>query len=419
MKNKKPRVLMFGWEFPPRSTGGLGTACYGLTKGLLEHGVQITLVLPHDVTAPNANMMKIISTGSIKVREVKSMITPYMSYEEYDEKARMFKLQRGKKNLAHKIRIAKSPSSQMYGKNLLEEVNRYAEIAADIARNEDFDVIHCHDWMTFMAGIKAKEATKKPLVVHVHSTEFDRTGGHGVNQQVYDVEKYGMQYAAYVIAVSNFTKGMISEHYGIQSEKIFVVHNAVDNESRQEEYSAPELKKSKKIVLFLGRITLQKGPDYFIQAAKKALEFMPDLMFVIAGNGDMQRFVIEKAAELGIADKIIFTGFVSGQDVDRIYKMADVYIMPSVSEPFGITALEAMKNGIPTIISKQSGVSEVIGHCLKVDFWDINQLANKMVCALKYNELKECLGENGYNEARKFSWYVPAKKCLDVYEKII
>lgn len=237
-----------------------------------------------------------------------------------------------------------------------------------------------------------------------------------MNRQVYEAEKRGLHFADYIVAVSNYTKGKIVSHYGIAPQKVFVVHNAVekDVEPSVEEFG---IKKHNKVVLFLGRITLQKGPDYFIYAARKVLEKEPEARFVMAGTGDMEPFIMDKAAEMGMADKILFTGFLSGNDVNRIYRMADVYVMPSVSEPFGITALEAMKNSTPVILSKNSGVSEIVSHCLKVDFWDINQLANKIIGVLRYKELKSTLAENAESEVGRISWESPASKCIEIYRR--
>jgi len=392
------KVLMFGWEFPPLSSGGLGTACYGLTKSLSRKRVQITFVLPYS-TDIDVDFLKLIPAGNIKIRKVPTILQPYMTSKEY------------------KSQLAKKQAPSMYGMSLFDEVNRYTLAAEKIAEEEDFDVIHCHDWMTFGAGIRAKRKKNKPLVLHIHSTELDRTGGHQVNQHVYDLERQGMHKADKVIAVSNFTKNKIMDQYSIPSEKIRVVHNAVDFSQHyyDEEFG---LKKTDKIVLFLGRVTLQKGPDCFVYAAKKVLEHEKNVKFLIAGTGDMEPFVIEKAAELGIADKVLFAGFLNPDDVEKAYKMADVYVMPSVSEPFGITALEAMKFKTPSIVSKQSGVSEVIRHCLKADFWDINELSNKIIALLRYNPLHETLKESGYSEVKKFSWDVPAQKCINVYNEL-
>jgi len=391
---------MFGWEFPPLSSGGLGTACYGLTKSLSKKGVQITFVLPYSFDADNADFVKLVSAGNVKIKKIASALQPYMSSQEY------------------KNSMGKKPQPRIYGSTLLDEVYRYTIAAEKIAEEEDFDVIHCHDWMTFGAGIRAKKKKSKPLVLHVHSTELDRTGGHQANQHVYDLEREGMHQADKIIAVSNFTKNKIMGHYDVPSGKIRVVHNAVDFSQHYYDKSF-EIKKTDKVVLFLGRLTLQKGPDYFVYAAKQVLEHEKNVKFIVAGTGDMEPFVIEKAAELGIADKVLFSGFLNQDDVERAYKMADVYVMPSVSEPFGITALEAMKNKTPSIVSKQSGVSEVVRHCLKVDFWDVNEISNKIISLLRYNSLHETMKENGYFEVKKFSWDVPAEKCIDVYNELI
>lgn len=392
-------VLMFGWEFPPDSAGGLGTACYGITQGLNEQGINVTLVLPRQ-SSTNHDFVKIVSTDNttLKIRGVNSLLLPYMTMEEYHEKILSMR-EKGIENL--------------YGKNLFDEVYKYGRKAALIAAQEPHDVIHAHEWLTFQAGIEARKISGKPLIVHVHATEFDRTGGNGVNQYVYDLEKKGMQEADLVIAVSNYTKSLIVKHYDIAAEKIKVVHNAVE----QKIYN-PIVKRGK-TVLFLGRITLQKGPDYFLYAAKRVSEYEPDARFIMAGNGDMFPYIIEKSAELGIGDKVLFTGFVRPNETSNAYKMADVFVMPSVSEPFGITALEAQMQGVPVIISKQSGVSEVINHCIKVDFWDVNQLANKIIGILRYKEAGELLSTNGMYEVKKITWENSAGQIANIYRDIV
>ena len=394
------KVLMFGWEFPPFSSGGLGTACYGLTKSLSKKGIEITFVLPYSAEISDAEFLKIVPAGNIKIRKITSVLQPYMSSQDY-------------KNI-----VRKKSSPKIYGSSLFDEVYRYTLAAEKIAEEEEFDIIHCHDWMTFGAGIKAKQKKQKPLVLHVHATEHDRTGGHKVNQYVYDMERHGMHNSDKIIAVSNMTKNKIVENYGINPERISVVHNAVDFSQHYFDENF-EIKKNDKVVLFLGRITLQKGPDYFIYSAKKVLEQEKNVKFIIAGSGDMEPFIIEKVAELGISDRVLFAGFLNQDDVERAYKMADIYVMPSVSEPFGITTLEALKNKTPAIVSKQSGVSEVIRHCLKVDFWDVDEISNKIIALLRYKPLHETLKENGYFEVKKFNWDVPAEKCIQVYNELI
>ncbi len=392
------KVLMFGWEFPPISSGGLGTACHGLVKGLSRKNIEVTLVLPDYPEGKKGNV-KIISASTIKIRKIKSILMPYLTSKSYSE-------------------TRQKSGSKIYGKTLFQEVNRYAEAAKRIAMEEDFDIIHCHDWMTFKAGINAKKIKKKPMVAHVHATEFDRTGGNGINGYVYKIEKEGMDFADSIAAVSNYTKNKIMANYGIPSGKINVIHNAVEFEHRIGNKGFG-IKKSRKVVLFLGRLTLQKGPDYFIYAAKKVLEHEKDAIFVIAGNGDMEHFIINKVAEMGISDKVLFSGFLQGEDLEMAYKMADVYVMTSVSEPFGITPLEAMSNNVPVIISRNSGVSEVVRHCLLVDFWDIEDISSKIISVLRYSPLHESLRENGNNEIKKLGWDIPAQKCIDVYNKVM
>ena len=398
------RVLMFGWEFPPMNTGGLGTACYGLTKGLAQNGVNITLVLPQthgESDKAGMGFLKIrnANVASLKIKSVKSAMVPYMNPQDYEQSM-----------LRMKGRIP------IYGSNLFDEVERFAAQAEIIAKEEQFDVIHAHDWMTYKAGMAAKRVSGKPLVVHVHATEYDRTGGLGANEHVYHIEKEGMQQADAVIAVSGYTKQKIMENYGIPESKIKVVHNAVDKDDIP---SIVVHKPAIKTVLYLGRITLQKGPDYFIAAAKKALEADPNIRFIIAGSGDMEPRIIEQVASLGIAQNVLFAGFLTDKEIHRAYRMADLYVMPSVSEPFGITPLESVMNNTPVIVSKQSGVKEVLKHSLQVDFWDINQMANKMVAVLRYKELHSELQRNSYDEASKLSWSRSAQRCIDVYKSVL
>ena len=398
------RVLMFGWEFPPFSKGGLGTACHGLVKGLSHNGVNILLVLPSyngESQISNLNIISADKLHNIEIRRIKSLLTPYITSGEY---------------LA-RYHAGNHKNAGIYGRNLFEEVERFSAAAEEIAKSEDFDVIHAHDWLTYEAGIAAKKISKKPLIVHVHATEFDRSGDNP-NPHVYWVEKYGMEQADAIIAVSDYTKRKIVHHYGIAPGKITVVHNSVEHKPAIS-YAPSKLRETDKIVLFLGRITLQKGPDYFLYAANMVAKRFPNVKFLLAGTGDMEPFIIEKAVEMGLMDRVLFTGFLTGPDIDKAYRMADLYVMPSVSEPFGIAALEAMSNGTPVLISRQSGVSEVIRNCLKADFWDVHDIAGKMISVLEHPALKETMQEEGGREVLKFSWNDSSRKCQEVYAKVM
>ncbi len=416
---------MFGWEFPPFNSGGLGVACEGLVKALSKEGLEVLFILPKKLDcrsdfcqflfAEEFSAPQKIGAGKIKgveTRLVNSLLTPYVTSDSYAEIYRELV----------SARAGGGASPLIYGSDLLGEVMRYAGHAKKIAALEDFDVIHCHDWLCYPAGLAARKISGKPLVVHIHATEFDRTGGHGVNSEVYRIEKAGFEEADLIVAVSRFTKDAVVRHYGISPDKIRVVHNAVDCDELGGDLAGEVcgLKKAgKKIVLFLGRITLQKGPDYFLAAAKKVLEVDPNVIFVVAGSGDMEIKMIEMAADFGIADKVLFAGFLRGKERRQIYQMADLYVLPSVSEPFGITPLESLAAGTPVLISRQSGVSEIISHCLRVDFWDIGEMANKIIAVLNHPELKETLSRHGLEEVGTISWRDAGKKCREIYEELL
>ena len=430
------RVFMLGWEFPPFISGGLGTACYGLTKAMDQLGIRVTFVLPKVVEGKYATHVKLLNPLSqkslpsfqskefknVKFHKIQSSLLPYSTPEDYQQKIK--EVLRLKKEVnSGDITSASQPlrgqfiggvdySGDMYG-----EVHRYAAVAVELAQKEHFDIVHAHDWMTYPAAVAVAGISGKPLVVHIHSTEFDRSGEH-VNQMIYDIERKGMEQADKVIAVSNFTRNIIINRYGISGEKVEVVYNGVE----QNNVSAPaeiHIDKNEKIVLFLGRITMQKGPEYFLGAAKKVLEVMDNVKFVMAGSGDLMHRAIEMTAELDIGHRVIFTGFLRGDDVQKIYKMADLYVMPSVSEPFGIAPLEALNHDVPVIISKQSGVSEVLNHVLKVDFWDVNEIANKIIAVLKYPPLGITLRHHGNFEVRRLRWMDSATKCARIYKEML
>ena len=419
------RTFMLGWEFPPYISGGLGTACYGLTKAMDKLGVEVMFVLPRaDITHP-ASPVRILGAEkpeaamsgrftNVRFRMISSTLRPYATTSSHREQISNWASQQ--KTVQNGVNPFNISIPDNYDGDMFSAVTRYAEKATGVAASENFDVVHAHDWMTYPAGEAVSWQSHKPLIVHVHSTEFDRSGEH-VNQAVYDIERMGMHAAAKVIAVSNLTKETIVKHYGILPAKVEVVYNAVEHNGDNVCHIPPE--KKDKIVLFLGRITMQKGPEYFLAAAKKVLEEINDVKFIMAGNGDMMHKIIEMAAQMGIGNKVLFTGFLNSEDVDRAYKMADLYVMPSVSEPFGIASLEAMNRNVPVLVSKQSGVAEVVTHALKVDFWDINEMANKMIAVLKRPPLQKTLRTNGFREARKLTWEDSAKKIMKIYDEVI
>ena len=381
------RVLMFGWEFPPHIAGGLGTACYGMTRGLARNDVDVTFVVPHAYGDEDQRFTHVLnasdvealygSTGSgaddilekMSFIHIDSNMVPYISPEEYEQ---------------------------------------YQE--------GQFDVIHAHDWLTYYAGIAAKRVSGKPLVVHMHATEYDRSG-ENVNTQVYAIERAGMHAADRVIAVSNLTRNIVINRYGVPADKVVTVHNAVRFAGGH--CKMPERGVDDKIVTFLGRITYQKGPDYFVEAAAKVLKKVPNVRFVMAGSGDMMNHVIRRVARLGIADRFHFTGFLRGEDVHKMFQLSDVYVMPSVSEPFGISPLEAMRSNVPVIISKQSGVAEVLDYAVKVDYWDVDALADAIYGLIQYPALAGMFASKGLEEVTNLKWNDAAAKIKTVYEAVI
>lgn len=472
---------MFGWEFPPHISGGLGTACHGLTRGLAQHGVEVLFVVPRAFGDEDTRFASVIGANDVKVlqeaREVvraaaggtrtsrrlhggrtaivdeawtrisdlvktlaiESPLTPYLTELEYLQRLEHLEesgsTQRaealgmleellrvpatgdaGEEIVQRLLRSGRLPFFGGYGPTLMAEVARFAVVAAQVAREHEFDVVHCHDWMTLPAGLAASRASGKPLVFHVHACEYDRSGEH-VNVRVRAIEQLGLESADLVVCVSHYTAGVLQKRYRIDPAKIRVVHNAVTHKEQVDllhvEKAIPE-----PIVLFLGRVTFQKGPDYFLAAAARVIRIEPDVKFVMSGSGDMLPVMIERAAQLGLARYVHFTGFLKGEDVERMYAMADIYVMPSVSEPFGITPLEAMALDTPVIVSRQSGVSEVLRNALKVDFWDVDDIANKILALLRYPALVEQLTVEGRDEIRLMRWEHPAAHLLEVYREL-
>ena len=408
-------VLMFGWEYPPHNSGGLGVACQGMCEALVNDGHKVTFVLPKFIEikegivplvfADSASHKHIDEWGLSIIRQIQN---PYTSPDEYKKLLKIYYNYFGE--------------DAPYPDSLIERVDLYSAKAYGLSKDyKNVDIIHAHDWLSFGAGIAAKRATGKPLVVHIHATEYDRSPGGSINTEIYKREKAGLEVADKIIAVSEFTKNTITKHYGITPDKILVVHNGVVSKISTKKLSDDLLtikESGNAIVLSLGRITLQKGIDYFMHMARIVLDHMPKTFFVVAGSGDMERQIIELGAELGISHNVLFTGFVRGDTIDSLYRTADVFIMPSVSEPFGIAPLEAMDQGTPVIISKQSGVSEVASHTLKVDFWDVEDMANKVIAILAYPALKNTLSTEGGKQVKTLNWGTAAKKLASIYNEL-
>lgn len=462
------KVLMLGWEFPPHISGGLGTACAGLTHALEQEQVDVLFVVPKLHGGERAEKTSFIDASSIPIRqkkfivkeafgvsrteidvssppadklhsgtrttlEVSSFLMPYTTPDDYgtgnlQQWNYSFTTDGANPTQTEKLtsetftrtqtKYAKQPFqfSGSYGSKLLEEVTRYAQVAAEIARRNSFDVIHAHDWMTYKAGIAAKKVSGKPLIVHVHATEIDRSGIN-VNNEIFQIEKEGLIHADKVVAVSQWTKNILIKHYQITEEKIEVVHNGI-NPKTSADVGATTPPFGSQIVTFLGRITHQKGPMYFVEAARKVHEQFPDVHFVVAGAGDQLPAMIERIAQLRMSNNFHFTGFLKGDDIDRIWAMSTVYVMPSVSEPFGIAPLEAMQAGVPVILSKQAGVGEVMPDAIKVDFWDTEAFAEAIGNLLRFRSLVNTLKKNGSEEIKKITWNKAAKKLTTLYYEL-
>lgn len=458
------RVLMFGWEFPPRISGGLGTACFGLSQSLVQEGVKLHFVVPklhgnepggrvHLINASKVNLPGIsfsqnhsISNGAsatlkrtppsaagknlqnaaVNYLEVSASLDPYSldtTPKQYGLEVWNYELSSGDDPLItdpSRTFNRSNPTSNTYaftgtyGPRLFEEVKLYSKVGGQLGRRYKHDVIHAHDWMTYPAGIAAKKESGKPLVVHVHATEIDRSGNAEGN--VYTLEKQGMEEADSIVAVSHWTKNVIINHYGIAPEKIMVIHNGIlpktDNTLSETDFIGTH------VVTFLGRITHQKGPRYFIEAARSVLEKFPQAHFIVAGSGDLLPQTIERVAQLKISKNFHFTGFLDTDWIAKIWAMSDVYVMPSVSEPFGITPLEAAQAGVPVIVSNQSGVSEVLPHALKVNFWDTDALADAICSVLKHKSLSLMLRTKGAKEIERLTWSTAAHQLKKLYHEL-
>jgi len=381
------RVLMLGWELPPLISGGLGTACYGLLKALRREEIDVTFVVPRAVQGLGYDSANIV--GALETIQASKMVSSLLPY-------------------------ASSYGGNLYSENILEEAARFAEVAGRIVQEQAFDIIHAHDWTTYRAGVLAREAVGKPLVVHVHSIEHDRALG-SPNPQVCALEREGLLATDRIIAVSRYTRQRIAENYRIDPTKMEVIHNGIDEDAYLSTRLGPSEHRPK-IILFVGRLTAQKGPQYFLLAAKRVLESDPDLRFFIVGDGDMRSHLEKMAEELGIADNVRFLGFLSQFDLNRVYTLASVCVMTSVSEPFGLVALEAMRRRIPVIVPRQAGVTEAVRHCLRVDYWDIDDIAAKILAVVSNDSLAEEFARKATQEVSKLTWKQAAKKLIHVYD---
>jgi glycosyltransferase involved in cell wall biosynthesis len=423
---------MFGWEFPPHISGGLGTASYGLTKGMTTlDDLEVIFVVPKSWGDEDQSVVRLIGANKVPVSfkqiyykgarrpiekiEISSKIIPYTDPEDF------WKITRSH-SIEHRLFVQTNRKGMIdfsgrYDGNLLDEIYKYSIVASVIAEENEFDIIHAHDWLAYPAGMAASEVSGKPLVIHVHATDFDRSGGN-VNPDVYRIEKAGMDAASKIITVSNLTRDIVINKYNIHPDKVETVYNAVEPVNFTEDVAVNK-GFDDKVVTFLGRITLQKGPEYFIEAAYKVLKVMDNVRFVMAGSGDMMERMMRRAASLKITDRFHFTGFLRGKDVFTMLTMSDVYIMPSVSEPFGISPLEAMQSNVPVIISKQSGVAEILTHAVKTDFWDIDAMADAIYGILNYPALSNMFIRNGKEEVIRLKWDNSARHVRDIYERVI
>ena len=419
---------MFGWEFPPHILGGLGTASYGLTKGIFENGdMDITFVIPKPMGDEEKTFAKIIGASNTPVawRDVSwdyvqqrqgHVMDPQTYFDLRDHIYADF-------NYLNVNDLGCIEFSGKYPQNLMEEINNYSIVAGVIARTAQFDVIHSHDWLTYPAGIHAKHVSGKPLVIHVHATDFDRSRGH-VNPTVYSIEKDGMDNADCIMCVSELTRQTVINHYHQDPAKCITMHNAVYPLSQEILDMVAERRKARtnrkeKVVTFLGRITMQKGPEYFVEAAALVLKRTRNIRFCMAGSGDMMNDMINMAAARGIADRFHFPGFMRGKQVYEAFADSDVYVMPSVSEPFGISPLEAMQCEVPSIISKQSGCAEILDKCIKTDYWDINAMADAMYSLCTNESLHQYLKVEGKNEVDQITWEKVGERIYNVYSRLV
>ncbi len=443
------KVLMFGWEFPPHISGGLGTACFGITESLVKSNIEVLFVIPKADAETRKNHLEIINASNVVIPiaadEVNRSVHPFttttrkskksvsklttlcissalMPYTAPDVLGGSINLLKWNYQLPQPSVVREATKvgvrfqfSGTYGPSLMKEAEAFALTAVEIAKHREFDVIHAHDWLTYAAGMAAKKISGKPFVAHVHATEYDRAG-ENIDANIYKIEREGMEAADLVIAVSQWTKNIITTRYHIPAGKVRVVHNGILSHKKKRNIPLPSI--GKKVVTFLGRITYQKGPEYFVEAAARVLQVYPDVHFVMAGSGDLLPKMIERVAHLRISSRFHFTGFLKSDLVDRIWSVTNVYVMPSVSEPFGISPLEAVQAGVPVIISNQSGVAEVMKHVIKIDFWNVEALADAICNLLKYQSLSKVVIRNSTQEIKYITWKKAAQKINTIYHEL-
>lgn len=396
------KILMLGWELPPHNSGGLGVACYQLCKALASKGADIEFVLPY-TAEHDVDFMRI---NPAHPQDVDRVLKAGIAYDSFQY-------------------IKTSGETEWV--DLFGQSKIYEHAVARIAMLADFDVIHAHDWLTFRAGLRAQEASGKPLVLHVHSIESDRSGTeHGGNPLVREIEELSMHLADRVIAISNHTKKAIMREYGIPEDKIEVVHNSIDTDSllplqgdNSYRYLWTMKQKGYRVVTNVGRLTIQKGLPNLLRAFKKVVEEAPKTILLIVGSGEQYYELIDLAAHLGISRNVLFADFQRGKRWRDAYAVSDLFVMPSVSEPFGLTPLEAIAYGSPALVSKQSGVSEVLYNVLKVDHWDVHELANQITAVVKNDSLRDELHANSYREYQKMSWGNAAQRLMEIYKNHI
>lgn len=431
MRDSAPSVLTFGWEYPPAITGGLGTACRGLVTALAELGCRVVFVAPRlasgkqndalrlqsatDVDVPLSTVEAAASRAKHLVRHiVDSPLRPYATASSYSERWRAEAMHtQGVGVVEGTCRLAFAGG---YGPSLLAEVERYAWVASTLADRGGFDLIHAHDWMTFPAAFAAKARSGKPMIAHFHALEYDRAGADHADERVVDIERHAALHADLVLAVSQRTASMLVARYGADPSKIRVVHNGV--ESPGPVPVSARGRRAGKLVTFLGRLTMQKGPDYFLEAAFLVARARPDTRFVMAGSGHMRPQLLARMADLDLSSRFHFAGFVDEDRRATLFSETDCFVMPSVSEPFGLTPVEALQYGVPVVVSKQSGVAEVLKGALKVDFWDVRRMADVIINILASPALSQQLGQDGMRDVRDLSWQAAARRVLQAYSEV-